>query len=150
MEYEHGLLTRLTSYPVPLWKKISKPVPADFISLHFLFADGVFNEELTMDPEIYFFGDEVVVSLRAYTLGYDLFHPHKILGWHAYQRQTRTTHWNDHQNWTRQEIRSLNKIKRIYSGKFIYPSNKKQFRTVADYEDYIQCKLIKIASDAQS
>ena len=51
-------------------------------------------EELAIDPSIYFFVDEIAISLRAYTLGYDLFHPHRILGWHLYNRSTRVTHWD--------------------------------------------------------
>src|SRR5690349_20509893 len=47
-----------------------------------------------MDPSIYFFVDEIAISLRAYTLGYDLFHPHRILGRHLYNRSTRVTHWS--------------------------------------------------------
>ena len=68
-------------------------VPARFVSLHFLFTEGSFNQEIPFDPAIYFFADEIAIALRAYTLGYDLFHPHRILGWHLYDRTTRATHW---------------------------------------------------------
>ena len=29
-------------------------------------------------------GDEVLTGARAFTKGYRLFHPHRVIGWHAY------------------------------------------------------------------
>ncbi|EZH75784.1 hypothetical protein ATO12_03075 [Aquimarina atlantica] len=141
LERDKGLLTKLTSYPIPHWKKIKKPLNAQFISLHFLFADGFFNEEINFDPEIYFFGDEVLTSLRAYTYGYDLFHPHIILGWHLYDRKTRTPHWDDHTLWYKQEEVSYNKMKVIYTTNMTSNTILGPDRNLIEYEKYIDLKL---------
>jgi hypothetical protein len=48
------------------------------------------------DPELYFFGEEISMTLRAFTSGYDLFHPNEILVWHDYVRADAIRHWDDH------------------------------------------------------
>lgn len=140
---EAGVLTRLISHPIPLWTSLRTPVEADFASLHFLFADGAFNDEVRFDPDIYFFGDEVLTGLRAFTSGYDLFHPHVILGWHSYNRSTRVPHWDDHSLWYRQHERSLTKLRAIFSGSWDGAYGLGNLRTVRDYEDYTMTPLIE-------
>ena len=78
------------------WKEISAPVPARFYSAHFCFTSGKFCHEVSHDPEYYFHGEEISIAARAYTWGYDLFHPHRIVAWHEYTRKGRTKHWDDH------------------------------------------------------
>jgi len=77
------------------WENIDKPIPARFVSGHFFFTHGIHCEEYKYDPNIYFAGDEISLSIRSYTLGYDLFHPHKTVVWHEYTREGRTKHWSD-------------------------------------------------------
>ena len=142
LERENGLLTKLTSHGVVFWKELTKPLPANFLSLHFLFAEGRFNEDVEADPEIYFFGDEVVTSLRAFTLGYDFFHPHRLLGWHLYDRKTRVPHWKDHQSSSEMAKRSIDKIRTIYDGTFCYDQRATRVRSIKQYEARIQMPLI--------
>jgi hypothetical protein len=84
-------------YPhsIPNWEKNVKPTPARFVSGHFYFTLGVHCQEYKYDPNIYFAGDEISLSIRSYTLGYDLFHPHYTVIWHEYTREGRTKHWSD-------------------------------------------------------
>ena len=87
-------------YPhaIPNYKELDKPIPARFVSGHFFFTIGKHCEEYKYDPNIYFAGDEISLSIRSFTLGYDLFHPHKTLIWHEYTREGRTKHWTDFDN----------------------------------------------------
>ncbi len=140
---EDGLLSRLTSYPIPGHDKLLAPISADFASLHFLFAEGRFNQEIQFDPAIYFFGDEVVTSLRAFTHGYDLFHPHRVIGWHCYNRATRVPHWNDHAGWHRQQKASMSLMRRLFSGTYRGRYGPGTERRIADYEDHILVRLIE-------
>ena len=78
------------------WRDLDGPIPARFYSAHFAFSIGKFCEEVQHDPEYYFHGEEISIAVRAYTHGYDLFHPHKIIVWHEYTRKNRTKHWDDH------------------------------------------------------
>jgi hypothetical protein len=139
---EEGVLTRLTSLPIRGWTALEGPVPADFLSLHFILTDGRFNHEVPFDSEIYFFGDEVMTSLRAYAAGYELFHPHRIVGWHAYDRSSRVPHWADHADWDERHRRSLARMRRIYCSHHPIPGTGPGSRTVADYEDHISLPLV--------
>jgi hypothetical protein len=82
-------------HEIPKWKELDKPIPARFVSGHFFFTIGKHCEEYKYDPNIYFAGDEISLSIRSFTLGYDLFHPHKTVVWHEYTREGRTKHWTD-------------------------------------------------------
>ena len=136
---DDGILTRFTSRPIPWWGALDAPVPADFLSLHFVFTDGRFNAEVPIDPELYFFGDEMVLGLRAYTRGYDLFHPHRIVGWHAYSRNQRVPHWDDHPDWYERHLAALGWMRELFTGRRPLPDD---VRTVADYERQIMAKLV--------
>ena len=78
------------------WRGLTRPIPARFVSGHFFFTLGRHCEEYRYDPELYFAGDEISLSIRSYTLGYDLFHPHRTVLWHEYTREGRVKHWTDH------------------------------------------------------
>lgn len=78
------------------WKTLDKPMKSRFYSGHFAFADGSFAEEVQHDPEYFFHGEEISIAVRAYTHGYDLYHPHRLIAWHEYTRKGRTKVWDDH------------------------------------------------------
>jgi glycosyltransferase involved in cell wall biosynthesis len=84
---------------IPNYQDLTEPIPARFYSAHFCFTLGEFAKEVQHDPEFYFHGEEISISARAYTHGYDLFHPHKTLIWHEYTRKGRTKQWDDDGKW---------------------------------------------------
>jgi hypothetical protein len=84
---------------IPGWQQMKEPVPARFYSAHYCFTLGEFSTEVQHDPEFYFHGEEISITVRAYTHGYDLFHPHKVLIWHEYTRKGRTKQWDDDKEW---------------------------------------------------
>ncbi|MFD6608257.1 GlcNAc-transferase family protein [Micromonospora chalcea] len=88
------------------------PKPALFLAAGFLFAPGSFAVEVPYDPGIYFHGEEITLALRAYTWGYDLFHPTEVLAWHYYIRQDKPRHWSDHveSDWARYEELSRRRV----------------------------------------
>ena len=71
---------------IPDWIFRSQPMRARFLAAGFLFAPGSFVEEVPYDPELYFIGEEITMTLRAFTSGYDLFHPCNRIVWHDYVR----------------------------------------------------------------
>lgn len=77
-------------------QKTQKTIPARFLSGHFIFSDGLFCQECLYDPNMYFRGEELSLSARAYTSGYDLFHPTVPIVWHEYGRNKAIKHWDDH------------------------------------------------------
>ena len=84
---------------IPNWQELNEPVPARFYSAHYCFTLGQFSTEVQHNPEYYFHGEEISIAARAYTWGYDLFHPHKTLIWHEYTRKGRTKQWDDDKSW---------------------------------------------------
>jgi hypothetical protein len=139
---EQGMLIYLEAHPIPLWRSLERPIRARFASLHFVFARGIFNHELIADERVYFFGDEVVLALRAFTHGYDLFHPHYVLGWHLYDRTaTRATHWEDHADYPERNERSRDRLRDIFLG--IDDEALGPHRTLGEYESLLCDKLIR-------
>ncbi len=70
-----------------------RPGRAPFFSGHFAFAPGRFVEDVPYDPELFFFGEEITMALRAYCCGYDLFTPTRFVGAHLYERP-RPLYWD--------------------------------------------------------
>jgi hypothetical protein len=137
---QDGVLTKLTSYPIVCRTALEAPIPADFVSLHFLFTAGRFNAEVPADPGIYFFGDEVAMGLRAFTWGYELLHPHRVLGWHAYDRTSRVPHWDDHDDWHERHRASLDRLRRLFRGD---GGGLGPVRSLGEYEERIMLDLVE-------
>lgn len=139
---ERGVLTKLTSHPLRRWQEFDAPLVAEYLSLHFALADGAIVAEVPHDPEIYFFGDEVAYGARAFTHGWDLFHPHRVLGWHAYDRTSRRPHWDDHEDWASQHSRSLERLRRLFGGDPALTGLLGGDRGIDDYERHIMVPLV--------
>jgi len=127
---------------IPGWKELTEPIPSRFYSAHFCFTLGEFSKEVQHDPEYYFHGEEISVGVRAYTHGYDLFHPHKVIIWHEYTRKGRTKQWDDDKEWYLKNNSSHSKNRKILGidgetfdgdlGKYGFGTE----RTLKDYEKY--------------
>ena len=87
-------------------RDLSSPVPTYFYSAHFAFTKGDFVKEVPHDPELYFHGEECSIAARAWTWGYDLFHPHTLIAWHEYTRSHRVKHWDDNKEWWKLDHKS--------------------------------------------
>jgi hypothetical protein len=128
---------------IPGWKKMTEPIPARFYSAHFCFTLGQFSKEVQHDPEYYFHGEEISIAARAYTHGYDLFHPHKVVIWHEYTRKGRTKQWDDDKKWVERNNKCHLKNRKLFSmdGEKYNPEEFGVFgfgteRTLRDYEKY--------------
>ena len=80
------------------YQQRTKVIRARTISGHFYFTSGNFIKEVPYDPDIYFGGytEETTLSVRAFTNGYDMFSPYRMVMWHEYTRNYRVKHWDDH------------------------------------------------------
>jgi hypothetical protein len=124
------------------WDDKSEPLPSRFYSAHFCFTLGEFSLDVQHDPNYYFHGEEISIAVRAYTHGYDLFHPNEIICWHEYTRKNRAKHWDDHKNWHKQNSSCHLRNRKLFEmdgekkdidfGKYGFGKN----RTVKDYEKY--------------
>jgi hypothetical protein len=91
----------------------TEPLPARFFSAHFAFTLGRFCHDVPHDPKLYFFGEEPTLAVRAFTHGYDLFHPHRMVLWHHYGRTAFPKHWGDHGQWHFHDWRSLQRVRQL-------------------------------------
>jgi hypothetical protein len=126
---------------IPNWNNLTEPVTARFYSAHFCFTLGKFSVEVQHDPEFYFHGEEISIAARAYTHGYDLFHPHKVLIWHEYTRKGRVKQWDDDRDWVNKNNKAHKKNRSLFGmdnedeldfGKYGFGRE----RTLRDYEKY--------------
>jgi len=128
---------------IPNWENMTEPVTSRFYSAHFCFTLGEFSNEVQHDPEFYFHGEEISIAARAYTHGYDLFHPHKVLIWHEYTRKGRVKQWDDDKDWGKKNEICHKKNRQLFGmdgessegvdfGKYGFGTE----RTLMDYEKY--------------
>ncbi|EOD3493675.1 GlcNAc-transferase family protein [Cronobacter malonaticus] len=93
-EFTQQGIVMLSSRPVTL----TSPLRCGYLAGGFIFADGSFVKEVPNDPLIFFAGEEIAMAVRAWTSGYDIYCPHKILLWHFYGRRQHPKVWGDHSN----------------------------------------------------
>jgi Glycosyltransferase (GlcNAc) len=138
---------------IPQWQSRKTPMRARFLSAGFLFTRGKFVEEVGYDPELYFLGEEAALTLRAFTNGYDLFHPCETIVSHDYVRADATKHWDDHtypnqpsRDWGELDLHSKDKVRRLLAGEPVDTCGLGSTRTLEEYERYagISFRLRKV------
>ena len=145
--YPHGtIFIRPTGFKDD-WTKFPKPVPARFISGHFCFGPNKWAKEIKHDTDIYFAGEELNLTIRSYTHGYDLFHPHEVIIWHATMRTERAgmlawddNHKRNNNKWLEQTNQARAKIRQLLgvedNGFDMTGYDIGTVRTIRDYEKY--------------
>lgn len=134
------------AFPIPHtidnFKSLTQPIRGKFYSAHFAFTLGEFCREVPHDPNLYFHGEEPSIAIRAFTWGYDIFHPHKVLGWHEYTREGKKKHWDDNP-WIDENNTSYKRYRKLFSiGEEKYDENEfgrfglGKVRSLQDYIKY--------------
>ena len=119
---------------IPNFKSLTEPVKAKFYSAHFAFTTGEFAKEVQHDPELYFTGEEMSITVRAFTYGYELFHPHKVIAWHEYTRSYRVKHWDNDTEWWKKDKHSKEHYLTIFNNYGKYGLGKE--KTIEEYIEY--------------
>lgn len=88
-------------------KKSTTPINGCHMAGGFIFTTTNFIEEVPYDPYLYFHGEEQSLSIRAYTRGWDIYHPAWIPLYHHY-KQSGTSYTTHHWHKDIQNKRSLN------------------------------------------
>ena len=129
------------------WQDMTEPPMSRFLSGHFCFARAEWAKEIRHDPDIYFSGEELNLTVRSYTHGYDMFHPHKLVVWHSTMREERSgmLKWDDDykngvdfttkQDYARKKIRVLLRAEKD-STIDLTGYDLGTTRTLRDYEKY--------------
>ena len=128
---------------IPDWENTRQPVPARFTAAGFLFAPGSFIRDVPYDPGLYFMGEEIMLAIRAFTNGYDLFHPAEHILWHEYTRPERPKHWEDHVpergaavDWRDRDRAARRKVSAFLSAPTQGVFGMGNARSLKDYEKY--------------
>jgi hypothetical protein len=144
--YPHGtIFIRPTG--IPNWQSLTKPYPARFLSGHFAFGPNKWAKDVKHDPDIYFSGEELNLTVRSFTHGYDLFHPHRVIIWHATMREERSGKlvWDDQSKrgddmWWKQQSIGRAKIRQLLrtedNGFDLTGYDLGTVRTLREYEKY--------------
>lgn len=113
------------SSPIKNWETRTKPLRGRFFAGGFAFARAAFVTDVPYDPSLYFQGEEMAMALRAFTHGYDIYHPHHPVLWHHYMRHETPKHWKDHvkaegkpepkETWDQLNAYSQKRIKHLFS-----------------------------------
>lgn len=126
-----------------------RPLRARFLSAGFLFTVGQFVREVPYDPDLYFMGEEIAMTVRAFTHGYDIFHPSETIVWHDYLRLDARKHWSDHAEsggpgqpespvplWSELDSRSKRKVQRLLRNEPLEAFGLGSRRSLEEYEAY--------------
>lgn len=122
---------------IPEWESRTTPFKALHISAGFIFGPGEINKKIPYDPNLYFLGEESNLTLRYYTHGYNLYHPHKLILHHYYTRKDNIKHWDDHKNWGELSINAEKRLNWLLQNK----NNTSHYslgtvRTLDDFKNY--------------
>ena len=128
------------------WQEMKEPPMSRFLSGHFCFARSEWAKEIKHDPDIYFSGEEINLTVRSYTHGYDMFHPHELVIWHATMREERSgmLKWDDDAkrgvDWWNKQSTARAKIRQLFrtedNGFDLTGYDLGNARTIQEYEEY--------------
>ena len=117
---------------------LSVPHPTHTLLAGYIFSTGNFINEIPYDERISFMGEELCLALRAYTRGWSLYAPNKMLLWHYYKRKRSPKVWNQREEifkkykWMDLEMKSKSVQRNILTGKEVGVYG------VGDYEKYLE------------
>lgn len=106
------------------------------IAAGFFFTYGKFVQEVPYDDELYFGGEEVTLALRAFTNGWDIFHPKNCPTFHHYIRKDSPSHWRDNSSWGAKQAASLAKVLALTQGEPVSSCGLGTIRTLEEYQDF--------------
>ena len=80
------------------------------ICCHYLFGPAEFWQEVPPDPSIQYNGEEVALSVRAFTHGWDVYHPGRTAIYHKYNQSGRSILPPKAGRWHEQSIRRVQTV----------------------------------------
>jgi len=79
----------------PLADAPPAPTPTPFACAHLMFGPAAIMTEVPYDPYIYFWGEEILLAIRLWTNGWDIFVPNEVIVYHCMEFSGRPRHWDD-------------------------------------------------------
>lgn len=94
--------------------KPERPLNGAFIAAGFMFSKADIIREVPYDPYLYFNQEEITLSARFYTHGWDVFSSKSIVLYHYYndanRDEKRPMHWQDNSGWSDLHARSMKRF----------------------------------------
>jgi len=120
----------------------SQPEPSPMLAAGQIFTRGRFCRDVAYDPDIYFSGEEISLSARAFTSGYDLYAPTENLVWHLYQHE-QPKHWEDHRDHTGRHQAAVERLRTLFQGDHteLGAYGLGTERSLAAFEEYAEIRL---------
>lgn len=122
-------------------KDRSRPELSSTVLGGFIFAESSLVKDVPYDPEISFFGEEICFAMRAWTRGWDIYSPSKIIAYHFYFRGDYKKIWKDVNirkiSWSDIEKVSKDKQQRVLCGieSGVYGAG--EIRSLDEFQDFI-------------
>ena len=98
-EFDRWGTLLMIAKPMKTSEAPKQPIVGAFSSACMLFGSSEIIRDVPYDPHLYFFGEEISLTVRLWTNGWDIFHPNSLAIYHNWKREGRTTHFDDHNNW---------------------------------------------------
>tara|TARA_Y100000816_G_C26017352_1_gene532132 strand:- start:61 stop:1113 length:1053 start_codon:yes stop_codon:yes gene_type:complete len=125
----------LISFKGAQWRKPG-PLPRRnaFIAGGFIFCRGSWIKDVPFDPylDYLFVGEEILLSARSYTSGWDVYTPNKNIIYHAYTRDNEPKFWSDN-SYNSSEAKEKAKIILQLEHDLSKLTNKKVFDSIKKY-----------------
>mgnify|MGYP003116989494 CR=1 FL=1 len=101
----------LTSDSMPIEEAPDSPIKGTVCGACFIFGRAEYMKEVPYDPNLYFFGEEISLTVRFWTSGWDFYHPNRLVLYHFWDRKGRQTHFSDHKDWRVTDNTSKQRVK---------------------------------------
>lgn len=111
----------------------------------YLFTAGYFLDEVPYDPHLYFHGEEQNLAIRAFTRGWNIFHPPTIPLYHLYKQPNqahKTHHWHPDwdkgraEKWGELKAMAKNRLECLLGGGRLGVYGLGTDRSIQDFADY--------------
>lgn len=115
--------------------------PVSFLAGGFIFAPGTFLRDVPFDDSLVglFAGEEILLSARAWTAGYDFYAPTRNILYHYYTRKDSPKFWNlpNRRELQARQAESVRKVKALMTGALPgYGFGMGKKRTLAQYNAF--------------
>jgi hypothetical protein len=121
---------------VDLSVRPKKPARGIYCAAGFCFGPGRILLDFSVDPNFYFDQEEIVLALKLWTFGYDVFSPTRHYIFHRYKTdepdvQQRQLHWEDYSNWWKLNDAAVSRFRSLVEPSI--KSEKESLRSLRDF-----------------
>lgn len=106
----------------------------------FVFSHGMWVVDVEQDPEHYYTGEELALSIRSFTKGYDIFTPKQIITWHRTfsGKVACLKHWQVHGNLVGDEKHrhAIGRLRKLIFGGDLGKYGNGTVRTIEQFMDF--------------